>query len=130
MFAHGDLPLHPVRTGFGSLALGGYMGTAVMHVHDMGNVVYFTDLAHNRAVAADVPNRPDLAGQLGVTLYDGLPIFSWGVVADDLDRDATTTCWSLRRKLGSARCASIRYTLTQRCSRHRAASPPTPKRWA
>ena len=95
----------PVRTGFGSLALGGYMGTAVMYVHDMGNVVYFTDLAHNRAVATDVPNRPDLAGQLGVTLYDGLPIFSWGVVADDLDRDGND---DLLVAQGATKSSSVR----------------------
>ena len=116
----------PVRTGFGGLARG-YMGTAVMHVHDMGNVVYFTDLAHNRAVAADVPSRPDLAGQLGVTLYDGLPIFSWGVVADDLDRDGNDDLLVAQGQPNRARCLSIRYTLTQRCSSCRAASPPTPK---
>ena len=54
------------------------MGTAVMHVEGMGNVVYFTDLAHNRAVATGVETTPDLATQIGVELYEGVPTFLIG----------------------------------------------------
>jgi hypothetical protein len=77
----------PVRAGFQNLAWGGYMGSAVVRVEGMGDVVYFTDLGRNRAVATGVLESPDLANQLGVTLYDGTPTFSWGVFSDDLDRD-------------------------------------------
>ena len=95
----------PVRPGFGTLAWGGYMGTAVFHVEGMGDVVYFTDLAHNRAVATGVENRPDLATQIGAELYEGLPTFSWGVVADDLDRDGND---DLLVAQGATKSSSIR----------------------
>jgi hypothetical protein len=77
----------PVRLGYEELAWGGYMGSAVLQVLPHGRMAYFSDLARNRMVAFDVDGQPDMAGQLRTNLYEGLPTFSWGVFADDLDRD-------------------------------------------
>ena len=79
----------PQRFGVPGDEYGAYMGSGLLHLAGRGEHVYVTNETDNRLLQFEGGETIDRARALGVELaYMGQqPIFSWGVVVDDFNRD-------------------------------------------
>ena len=80
----------PFRLGVAEREHGGLMGSGVVQVAGRGELAYFTDFGPNRMCQVSSERVRDFAMASGVELAEaegGLPLFSWGVVVDDFNRD-------------------------------------------
>ncbi|MBM66348.1 MAG: hypothetical protein CMH55_08960 [Myxococcales bacterium] len=66
------------------------MGIGALVVEGEGEVIYVSDEGPNKAVRFDAQGRAIQRGEdlgLDLPMVDGFPLFAWGIVVDDFNRD-------------------------------------------